>query len=78
MPAFVAKLGFVIEEADESIYWLEMIDAAAIMTGPELQSLLDESQEPSRIFNQSQLTARRNAAARHRALSSRSGFGSRA
>lgn len=66
---FVAKLGFVVEEADESVYWLEMSDAAAIMKGPELQSLLNESRELSRIFNQSQLTAKQNAAAWRRALS---------
>ena len=61
---FVAKLGFVVEEADESVYWLEMIGAASIANGPQLQSLLNESQELSRIFNQSQLTAKTNATAR--------------
>jgi len=61
---FVAKIGFVVEEADESVYWLEMIEAARISTGPELQWLLGESNELSRIFNQSQLTAKTNAAVR--------------
>jgi four helix bundle protein len=61
---FISKIGLVVEEADESVYWLEMIDAATIATGPELQSLLKESQELSRIFNQSQLTAKTNATAR--------------
>ena len=63
---FTAKMGYVVEEADESIYWLEMIEAAGIGTGVELKSLLAESNELSRIFNQSQLTAKTNAAARQR------------
>ena len=61
---FVAKLGLVVEEADETVYWLESISAAGIAAESELHSLLDEANELSRIFNQSQLTARRNTAAR--------------
>ena len=63
-PDFVAKLGHVVEEADETIYWLDLIAAAEIDSGDELRWLLGESNELSRIFNQSQLTARANAAAR--------------
>ena len=63
---FTAKMGYVVEEADESIYWLEMIEAAGIGAGVELKSLLAESNELSRIFNQSQLTAKTNAATRQR------------
>jgi four helix bundle protein len=47
---FVAKLGLVVEETDEAIYWLELISAAGIAAGSELQSLLDEANELSRIF----------------------------
>jgi four helix bundle protein len=61
---FIAKIGYAVEEADESCYWLEMIEAAEIGNGSELQWLLGESTELSRIFNQSQLTAKVNAAAR--------------
>jgi four helix bundle protein len=63
-PDFVAKLGHVVEEADESVYWLELTAAAGIAATDDLRWLLDESNELSRIFNQSQLTARANAAAR--------------
>jgi len=62
----VAKIGFVVEEADESVYWLDMIAAAEIHPGPQLKSLQAEANELSRIFNQSQLTAKTNAVARHR------------
>lgn len=58
---FVAKIGFVVEEADESVYWLEMIAAAGIVDGSELTSLQEEACELSRIFNQSQLTAKANS-----------------
>jgi four helix bundle protein len=63
---FVAKIGFVVEEPDESVYWLDMIAAAEIHPGPQLRSLQAEANELSRIFNQSQLTATTNAVARHR------------
>ena len=55
------KLGHVVEEADESVYWLELIDAAYVSPGPELTALIQEARELSAIFNQSQLTAKANA-----------------
>ena len=61
---FVAKLGFVVEEADESVYWLDMIAAAGINCGDDLAALLAEASELSRIFNQSQITAKANAQSR--------------
>ena len=63
---FVAKLGHVVGEADESVYWLELITAAKTSNGPDLPGLLAEANELLAIFNQSQLTARMNEAA-HRA-----------
>lgn len=60
---FINKIGFVVEEADETVYWLELIKAAEVVTGSELDALLDESTQLSRIFNQSQLTAKNNAIA---------------
>ena len=63
---FVAKVGHVVEEADESVYWLELITAAKTSDDPDLPGLLAEANELLAIFNQSQLTARMNQAA-HRA-----------
>ena len=63
---FINKLAFVVEEADETVYWLELIKAAGIVSGPQLDALLDESTQLSRIFNQSQLTAKHNAMAKRR------------
>ena len=40
---FIAKLGIVVEEADESVGWLELIDQVRLAQGPELAWLLGES-----------------------------------
>jgi len=72
---FIVKISRVVEEADESVYWLELIQAAAIIPKTTLDPLLVEAIELWRIFNQSQLTAKANEAARraraagHRATS---------
>src|SRR5687767_10428764 len=42
--------GFVVEEADESVCWLEMIAAVGINSGSPLESLQAEANELSRIF----------------------------
>jgi four helix bundle protein len=60
-PDFINKIGIVVEEADETIYWLELIHSAGICQGPSLQALIVEAGELSAIFNQSQLTAKRNS-----------------
>ena len=42
---FSAKLGIVIEEADECIYWIELIVEGKLMRGDLLQPLLQETNE---------------------------------
>ncbi|MFN4259915.1 MAG: four helix bundle protein [Gemmataceae bacterium] len=39
---FIAKLGIVLEEADEALYWLELIAETEIMDRDRLTSLMDE------------------------------------
>ena len=58
---FIAKLGVVIEEADECVFWLEYIEATTVPTGPDLAALKDEAQQLLRIFASSRSTARRNS-----------------
>jgi len=60
-PDFINKLGHVVEEADESVYWLELIHASSICDDPQLEALRREAGELSAIFNQSQITAKGNA-----------------
>jgi len=56
---FIAKLGVVEEEADESAYWLETMIAGRILRSSLVQPLLEEARELERIFGQSRLTASR-------------------
>ena len=63
----IAKLGVVIEEADETAFWLELLVEADILRQPQIQALGNEADELTRIFVASRVTARRNAAARRNA-----------
>ena len=54
---FIAKLGIVIEEADESLEWLMLLSQTHISHS---QTLLDEAEQLLRIFKASQNTAKRN------------------
>jgi four helix bundle protein len=47
---FVAKLGIVIEEADETIFWLEMLADTGIVKAARLEPLTAEAGELVRIF----------------------------
>lgn len=59
-PDFIAKLGVVIEEADESDFWLEFTAESRLLNpGPE-RALRVEAGELVAIFTQSQKTARMN------------------
>ena len=42
---FVARLGIVVDETDESEHWLSMLRDAGLADGPELEWLLRESRE---------------------------------
>jgi len=57
---WIAKIGVVVEEADETIFWLEMLSDCGIVAITKLESLLAEAHELSAIFTASQFTARRN------------------
>ncbi len=55
---FKAKLAIVEEEADEALYWLEMLSESGVATGKSLLSLLKEADELVAIFTASRKTAR--------------------
>lgn len=57
---WVAKIGIVVEEADETVFWLEMLSDCDIVPSKKLESLLAEAHELSAIFTASQFTARKN------------------
>jgi four helix bundle protein len=55
---FVAKLGIVVEEADESEFWLAFAGRARLGNPQARGRLLEEAGELLAIFSASQLTAR--------------------
>jgi four helix bundle protein len=57
---WVAKIGIVVEEADEAVFWLEMLSDCDIVSRKKLEALMAEAHELSAIFTASQFTARRN------------------
>jgi four helix bundle protein len=54
---FVAKIGVVLEEADESAFWLEVIIEGELLRARLVQPLLDEANELLRIMARSRITA---------------------
>lgn len=47
---FAAKLGIVAEEADESVYWLELLRDGKLLSEGELSDVLREANELTAIF----------------------------
>ena len=54
---FVAKLGIVVEEADESAYGLELIIEGELLTKPLVEPLLKEANELTAIMVASRKSA---------------------
>ena len=50
---FISKLGIVLEEADESGFWLELIVEGSLLKTDRVTSLLTESNELTAIFTSS-------------------------
>lgn len=55
---FIAKLGIVEEEADESAYWIEMLIEAGILKPDLLAQLHAEAEELTAIMAKSRQTAK--------------------
>jgi four helix bundle protein len=58
--SFIAKISIVLEEIDESSFWLEFIKDEKMIKNESLASLLDEANELKAIFYTSRKTARSN------------------
>jgi four helix bundle protein len=56
---FIAKIGIVVEEADETVFWLELLAESGLVKSARLESLYNEASELLAIFSASQLTAKR-------------------
>lgn len=57
---FINKIQIVIEESDESLYWLEIIQEAPIKQGTETIRLIKEANELTAIFTATNKTAKAN------------------
>jgi four helix bundle protein len=57
---FVAKMGIVEEEIDETIYWLELLIEVGILKAEEVEAILKEANELLAIVVASIKTARKN------------------
>ena len=55
---FIAKAGISLEEADECLYWMEMLQEAGIVPVEKLKELMKEADELVAIFTASIKTAR--------------------
>ena len=55
---FTAKLGIALEEADETVYWLELIVHAGLLPAKQIEPLLDEANQLVAILVASLRTAR--------------------
>lgn len=54
---FISKMGNVIEEADESCFWMELIIEGNILPEAQLEALLKEANEITAIMTASRKTA---------------------
>ncbi len=55
--SFIAKISIVIEEVDESNFWLEFCMDENLIQKPKIENLLKESSELTAIFMASRKTA---------------------
>jgi four helix bundle protein len=58
---FIAKLGVVEEEADESLFWMDLLVALGLSTPERLKALRQEGNEILSMIVASITTARKNA-----------------
>jgi four helix bundle protein len=57
---FINKLGIVEEEADETVFWLEMLVESGKTSENGISSLKNEAQELLKIVAASRITAKKN------------------
>jgi four helix bundle protein len=55
---FVSKIGIVLEECDECLFWLQLIIDAGLMSARRTEALLKEAHELTAIFTASSKTAK--------------------
>ncbi len=56
---FINKITIVLEETDESGFWIELAQRADLLPARRLKSLLQEAEELTKIFNAARSTTKR-------------------
>jgi four helix bundle protein len=57
---FISKISVVVEEADETLFWLELVVEAKLVSATRLEPLISECEELLKIFSASLATAKAN------------------
>ena len=58
---FIYKIEIVVEEADESLYWMEVAkEAVLVPADSDIDTLMKEANELVSIFNATDITAKKN------------------
>jgi four helix bundle protein len=57
---FVSKLGIVVEEADETAFWLDVLTETGVLSSPRVADLQKEANELLAIFSASLRTSKRS------------------
>ena len=65
---FSNKVGVVLEESDESAYWMELIIEGKVMPENRVTGLLQEANELTAIFAATHKTTKANARRNHKSL----------
>lgn len=55
---FVSRIGVVVEEIDETVFWLELLVETGLVQQERIEKLTDEAEQLLRIFSASRKTAK--------------------
>lgn len=56
---FAAKIGIALEEADESLFWLELLEESGIVSATKLANLKQEADELTAILDKIRKSSRK-------------------
>jgi four helix bundle protein len=59
-PDFISKLGIVLEELDETQYWIEIAVKANLLVKSDVASIWREAEELMKILSKTSITAKEN------------------
>jgi four helix bundle protein len=63
---FINKITIVLEEADESGFWIELAERARLLPAKRLKALFQEAEELTKIFNATRSSMRRRTRPNHK------------